>query len=132
MTKQRKLCGLVFAFAVMLAALAPLRAGERARTLQSFGVTVQHGQPVYPHPPNVTLGLFDTDPLLDLAYCTNGNVQVWKNLGNGLLELAGERRLQPMSREWNGRKSECGASHSSTNSVGECCTSCMTTVGGKH
>ncbi len=93
MTKQRKLRWLVFAFAVMLAALAPLRAGEQTRTLQSFGVTVQHGQPVYPHPPNVTLGLFDTDPLLDLAYYTNGNVQVWRNLGNGLLELAGERRV---------------------------------------
>lgn len=53
------------------------------RTLQTFGVQVKHGQPVYPLPSNVALGLFNPDPLLDLAYYHEGKVQVWQNLGNG-------------------------------------------------
>lgn len=56
---------------------------QTARTLQSFGVGVRHGHPVYPLPSNVALGLFNPDPLLDLAYYADGKVQVWQNLANG-------------------------------------------------
>ncbi|MBX2992825.1 MAG: T9SS type A sorting domain-containing protein [Bacteroidetes bacterium] len=67
----------------LMFALPPARADEPLRTLQAFGVAVQHGQPVYPLPANVALGLYDPDPLLDLAYYHEGRVQVWRNLGNG-------------------------------------------------
>ena len=74
-----------------------LQAFAQPRTLQSFGVKMQHGQPVYPLPSNVALGLFDPDPLPDLAYYADaclperqGKVQVWKNLGDGTF---GERPI---------------------------------------
>jgi hypothetical protein len=53
------------------------------RTLQSFGVRVERGLPVRPYPANVALGLFNPDPLLDLAFYIDGKIQVWQNLGNG-------------------------------------------------
>jgi hypothetical protein len=80
-----------------------LSAGEDTpRTLQSFGVQVNHGQPVYPLPPNVALGLFNTDPLLDVAYCTGRKVQVYQNLGNGHFDLVGERSIlgEVAKMEW--------------------------------
>jgi hypothetical protein len=59
--------------------------GGQNRTLQSFGVRVERGQPVYPLPSNVALGLFNLeDPFLDVAYYAEGRVQVFQNLGNGL------------------------------------------------
>jgi hypothetical protein len=65
------------------------------RTLQSFGVQVKHGQPVYPLPSNVALGLFNPDPLLDVACYADGKVQVYQNLGNGTFgtEPVWERRV---------------------------------------
>ncbi|MBI5471624.1 MAG: T9SS type A sorting domain-containing protein [Ignavibacteriae bacterium] len=44
---------------------------------------MHQGQPVRPLPSEVALGLFDSDPLLDLAYYDDGKIQVWRNLGNG-------------------------------------------------
>lgn len=83
MTTLRRVRVSVFAFVMIFGTLTPLHAGEQAKTLQSFGVQVQHGQPVYPVPSNVAIGLYDPDPLLDLAYYHNGKIQVWRNLGNG-------------------------------------------------
>ena len=57
--------------------------GESVHTLQSFGVRVEHGRIVYPLPSHVALGLFNPDPLLDAAYCAEGKVQVYQNLGDG-------------------------------------------------
>ncbi len=58
---------------------------QEQKTLRSFGVEVKHGQPVRPYPSTVALGLFNPDPLLDLAWYDEGQgkVQVWQNLGNG-------------------------------------------------
>lgn len=93
MTLPRRIRALVFAMALLPALLIPLHAGGQPRTLQSFGVTTKYGQPVYPLPSNVALGLFDPDPLLDLAYFADGKIQVYRNLGNGTFELVGERRV---------------------------------------
>jgi hypothetical protein len=68
-------------------------ADSSPRTLQSFSVQVNHGQPVYPLPSNVALGLFNPDPLLDVAYFADGKVQLYQNMGNGMFDLVGERRL---------------------------------------
>ena len=62
--------------------------GESVHTLQSFGVRVEHGRIVYPLPSHVALGLFNPDPLLDAAYCAEGKVQVYKNLGDGTFGAA--------------------------------------------
>jgi hypothetical protein len=77
-------------------------ADSSPHTLQSFEVQVNHGQPVYPLPANVALGLFNPDPLLDVAYYIDGTVQVHQNLGNGLFELVGERRAteEVKKMEW--------------------------------
>ncbi len=56
---------------------------QELKTLHAFGVSIVDGYPVYPLPSNVALGLFDPDPLLDLAYFADGKVQVWMNLGDG-------------------------------------------------
>ncbi|MBI5474536.1 MAG: T9SS type A sorting domain-containing protein [Ignavibacteriae bacterium] len=58
-------------------------AGEQPRTLESFGIHTQNGLPIPPYPTNVTLNLFDPDPLLDLAIYADGKIQLWRNLGNG-------------------------------------------------
>ncbi|MBX2992885.1 MAG: T9SS type A sorting domain-containing protein [Bacteroidetes bacterium] len=79
MTTVRSVCACV----LMFPAIVSLKAGEQLKTLYSFGVIVQHGQPVYPLPSIVALGLYDPDPLLDLAYYSDGKVQVWRNMGNG-------------------------------------------------
>ncbi len=70
-------------FSISLLFIVNEAAGAQVRTLQSFGVSVLHGYPAYPLPSNVALGLFNPDPLLDLAYFTDGKIQVWQNLGNG-------------------------------------------------
>jgi hypothetical protein len=59
------------------------------RTLQTFGVQMKHGQPVYPLPSNVVLGLFNPeDPFLDVAHANDGCVQVFQNFWNGLFSDA--------------------------------------------
>lgn len=80
----------------------PLHGGEPVRTLQSFGVQMKGGQPAYPIPKNVAMGLFNPDPLLDVAYYSDGKVQVWQNQGNGLFEFAGTRPTagEIESMEW--------------------------------
>jgi len=76
---------IILACLVIPVSLALSSPQQSARTLQSFGVTVRHGQPVHPLPSNVALGLFNPeDPFLDVAYYANGRVQVFQNLGNGL------------------------------------------------
>lgn len=72
----------VLAFSFSLA-LSQTNFSSAGRTLQSFGVRVERGLPARPYPANVALGLFNPDPLLDLAYYNEGKVQVWQNLGNG-------------------------------------------------
>ena len=86
--------GIVFVSAILFSFQTAF--GETpARTLQSFGVRVGHGQPVRPLPSNVSLGLFNPDPLLDLVHYADGKVQVWQNLGNGTFgsEPVFERRV---------------------------------------
>jgi hypothetical protein len=64
-----------------------------AATLQSLGVPVLNGLPARPLPANIALGLFNPDPLLDVARYADGKIQVWQNLGDGMFELVGERRV---------------------------------------
>jgi hypothetical protein len=66
---------------------------RRQATLQSFGVYPKNGLPVDPLPSSVALGLFNPDPLLDVARYADGKIQVSQNLGNGMFELVGERRV---------------------------------------
>jgi hypothetical protein len=66
---------------------------------------VNHGQPVYPLPSNVALGLFNPDPLLDVAYYTDGKVQVYQNSGNGQFEFVGERSVLRDVKKMEWRKS---------------------------
>lgn len=79
-----------------------LYADEPVRTLQSFGVQMKGGQPVFPLPKNVAMGLFNPDPLLDIANYADGKIQVWQNQGNGLFEFVGERPAtgEIESMEW--------------------------------
>ncbi len=79
--------------AVFLSILDTAMAAEQSRTLQSFGVHLKSGQPVHPLPSNVALGLFNPDPLLDVAYFAEDKVQVYQNMGNGLFDLVGVKRL---------------------------------------
>lgn len=77
-------------------------AANGSHTLQSFGVRVEQGRIVYPLPSNVALGLFNPDPLLDVAYFADGKVQVYQNMGNGLFEFVSERNTSGDVRgmEW--------------------------------
>ncbi|MEK9138949.1 MAG: hypothetical protein AAB393_17660, partial [Bacteroidota bacterium] len=77
---------------------------DEARTLHTFGVRVNHGHIIHPFPSNVALGLFNPDPLLDIAYYVNGKVEVYQNLGNGLFEYVGERRVHGEVEKMEWRK----------------------------
>ena len=80
--------------------------GKSVHTLQIFGVRVEQGRIVYPLPSHVAVGLFNLDPLLDVAYCAEGKVQVYQNLGNGLFDLVGERSVVGVveKMEWRREK----------------------------
>ncbi|MBX2991667.1 MAG: T9SS type A sorting domain-containing protein [Bacteroidetes bacterium] len=95
-------------FIALMFALPPARADEPLRTLQSFGVAVQHGQPVYPLPANVALGLFNPDPLPDLLYHVENTVQLWQNNGDGTFGIRPvfERRAQGTILKMEIRKSK--------------------------
>ena len=79
-------------------------AGNTSHTLQSFGVRVEHGRIVYPLPSHVALGLFNPDPLLDVACCAEGKVQIYQNLGNGLFDCVGERSVSGAVEKMEWRK----------------------------
>jgi hypothetical protein len=88
------LASAILRFAFVLPFLVDLGMADNVpRTLESFGVQVEHGQPVHPLPSNVALGLFNSDQLLDVASHADGRVQVYQNMGNGLFDLVGEKRL---------------------------------------
>lgn len=53
------------------------------RTLQDFGVQMDRGRIAYPLPSTVSLGLFNPDPLLDIAVIEDGKMKVYQNMGNG-------------------------------------------------
>jgi len=70
--------------ALLLVLLNPAFADTSSpQTLQTFGVGVERGRIVHPLPSTVALGLFNPDPLLDVAYYADGRVRVYQNLGNG-------------------------------------------------
>jgi hypothetical protein len=81
--------------------------GGQNRTLQSFGVRVERGQPVYPLPSHVALGLYDPDLWPDLAYYYESKVQIWRNMGNGTFgsEPIYERSIAGQVRELYWKKS---------------------------
>lgn len=91
-------CILLF---LILPAQSPAFSNSQPRTLQSFGVEVRNGQPIYPLPSNVALGLLNTDPLLDVAYYARDKLQVYQNLGDGTFELVWEKRSRMVEKmEW--------------------------------
>ncbi len=83
----------LFLAVILLGSVSSTLSGDHPRTLQSFGVQVKKGQPVYPLPSTVALGLFNSDPLLDVAFFDGGKVQVYQNMGNGMFEFVGERSV---------------------------------------
>ena len=56
--------------------------GQPSKSLTDFGVSLNRG--VITHtPPTVSLGLFNSDPLLDVACYADGKLQVYQNRGDG-------------------------------------------------
>jgi hypothetical protein len=72
----------IFVLCTMLA----IAGGKPQRTLSSFGYHSGHGEIVPPLPNNAALGLFDPDPLQDVAIVEDGILKVYRNLGNGLFD----------------------------------------------
>ncbi len=105
--------------AVFLSILDTAMAAEQSRTLQSFGVHLKSGQPVHPLPSHVALGLFNPDPLLDVAYYVDGKVQVYQNMGNGLFDLVGEKQLTGEVEKMEWRKERMFGSNPDQFSWGE-------------
>ncbi len=58
------------------------RSGDE-RTLPDLNVPTQAGHISLPLPPNIAIGLFNPDPLLDIAIVEDGYVKVYQNMGNG-------------------------------------------------
>jgi hypothetical protein len=89
-----RLASVILRLAFMLSLLADFGLADNVpRTLQSFGVRANHSQPVYPLPPTVALGLFNSDRLLDVACYADDKVQVYQNLGNGTFAPVWEKRV---------------------------------------
>jgi len=58
------------------------RAGD-TKTLADFNITTHFGKISWPIQHNVAVGLFNPDPLLDIAIVEDGYVKVFQNVGNG-------------------------------------------------
>ncbi len=97
---------LVLIFVISHVAPAGSSAPPRANTLQTFGIHMERGHIAYPLPSNVALGLFNPDPLLDVAYYAGGKVQVFQNSGNGTFEFVGEIQVigEVEKMEWRKEK----------------------------
>ncbi len=96
------ICSLTSILVILCVQTISLAANGEPRTLQSFGVRVEHGLPVGPYPANVALGLFNPDPLLDVACFSEGKIQVFQNLGDGYFDQVFEQRTsgEVLKMEW--------------------------------
>ncbi|MFN0158083.1 MAG: T9SS type A sorting domain-containing protein [Bacteroidota bacterium] len=71
----------------------------------SLAKRINHGQ-IADLPPSVVVGLFNPDPLLDVAQYIDGKLEVYKNLGDGTFEFVWEEKSSGMVErmEWRKRR----------------------------